>query len=89
MPHTHSYLAQRKSKCNKKPHHHVKLSNELKQDIQMWLRFLFNFNGARLIHENEWLSSDSIELFTDSTGNPDLGCGCILSGSLDILVMAQ
>ena len=80
MPHTHSYLAQRKSKCNKKPHHHVKLSNELKQDIQMWLRFLFNFNGARLIHENECLSSDSIELLTDSTGNPDLGCGAYCQG---------
>ena len=49
----------------------------------MWLRFLINFNGARLIHENEWLSSDNIELFTDSTGR------CILSGSLDILVMAN
>ena len=49
----------------KKPHHHVKLSNEFKPDTQMWLRFLFNFNGARLIHEDEWLSSDNIELFTN------------------------
>ena len=51
----------------------------------MLLRFLFIFNWARLIHENEWLSSDNIELFTDSTG---LRVWCILSGSLDILVMA-
>ena len=55
--------------CGVKSHHHVKLNNELK-DIKMCLRFL------RLIHENEWRSSDKIEMFTDSTGNfKTLGCG--------------
>ena len=43
----------------------------------MWFRFLFNFNGVRLIHENKWLSSDNIELFTR---HPDLGCGAYRQG---------
>lgn len=41
----------------------------------MWLKLLQDFNGVRLIHESDWLSSDNIELYTDSSGNPELGCG--------------
>ena len=44
------------------------------------VKIFFNFNGARLIHENEWLSSDNIELFTDSTANSGLGCGAYCQG---------
>ena len=44
------------------------------------VKFLFNFNRARLIHENEWLSIENIELFTDSTANSDLGCGAYCHG---------
>lgn len=46
----------------------------------MWLKFLQDFNGVRLIHESEWLSSDNIELYTDSSGNPELGCGAYCQG---------
>ena len=37
-----------------KEHHHIKLTNEIKEDLRMWLQFLENFNGVRLIHETEW-----------------------------------
>lgn len=63
-----------------KPHYHIKLSSGIKEDIMMWLKFLQDFNGVRLIHESEWLSSDNIELYTDSSGNRELGCGAYCQG---------
>lgn len=65
----------------KKPFHHLRVSNELKQDLEMWLLFLEEFNGTLYIPDDIWLSSDTLQLFTDSAGSPHLGCACFLSGS--------
>ena len=63
-----------------KPHHHIKLTNEIKEDMKMWLEFLENFNGVRILHEQEWLANDVIDMYTDSSGNPNLGCGGYCDG---------
>jgi hypothetical protein len=60
---------------NKKPHYIVCINKEVKADVQMWLQFLIEFNGQCYIPEKTWLSNDTLELFTDSSGSPELGCG--------------
>ena len=60
--------------------HFIRVSSGMKEDIKMWLTFLTNFNGSRPICENVWLLNTQIDLFTDSAGNPKLGCGVYYSG---------
>ncbi|VDI34321.1 Hypothetical predicted protein [Mytilus galloprovincialis] len=58
-----------------KSYYYVKINQELRSDALVWLEFLENFNGECFISESLWLSSDTLELFTDSSGNAALGCG--------------
>lgn len=64
----------------KEPFYRIRLGQELKSDIRMWLQFLVNFNGQCFFPEKYWISNDSINLFTDSSGNPSLGCGAYNNG---------
>ena len=58
-----------------KPHHHIRLTVGIKSDLKMWLLFLRGFNGVTYIAETEWQDSSVLELFTDSAGSHQLGCG--------------
>ena len=60
--------------------HFIRVTLGMKEDIKTWLTFLENFNGTLAFGESEWLSNSKIHLFTDSVGNPDLGCGVYFSG---------
>jgi len=60
-----------------KPHHKIKITAEVKADIAMWLQFLDEFNGHCFFPERIWTSNIILHLFTDSSGNPELGCGAI------------
>ena len=51
-----------------KPFHHIRLSRETKADLTTWLMFLERFNGKSMFHDKDWVSSDILELFTDSSG---------------------
>jgi hypothetical protein len=42
--------------------------------------FLENFNGMVYFLEEEWYTNKNVELFTDSSGSPELGCGAYFSG---------
>lgn len=61
-----------------KPHHKRRVSLEMKADIQMWLVFLDCFNGITSYKIIDWSNDYEFELFTDSAGNIELGCGAIL-----------
>ena len=63
-----------------KPHHHIRLTVGLKSDLKMWLLFLRGFNGVTYIAETEWQDSSVLELFTDSAGSHQLGCGAYFQG---------
>ena len=52
----------------------VTLTKELKKDLAMWKYFLTDFKGLSPI----LLSRPSVRLFTDASGNPDLGWGAWL-----------
>ncbi|KAK3104130.1 hypothetical protein FSP39_024643 [Pinctada imbricata] len=59
------------------PHHHVRISAEMREDIKMLLFFLDQFNGTYLFNELKWVDSDDLELYTDSAGGINLGCAAI------------
>jgi len=65
----------------KKPYHKIRLNSEVKEDIKMWLTFLENFNGQCFFPERFWTNNDHLQLYTDSSGNSELGCGAFLQGS--------
>ena len=58
----------------------VRINQEVKADVQMWLQFSIEFNGQCYIPEKTWLSNDTVEMLTDSSGNPELGCGAYFCG---------
>lgn len=65
---------------HKKPYYRVKINQEIKSDVQMLLYFLDKFNGHCYFPERLWLTSDFLQLFTDASGNPELGCGSYFQG---------
>ena len=64
----------------RKPEHFIRVSNDMKEDIIIWLKFLAEFNGSCKFGKNTWLSNKQLDLYTDSTGNSNLGCGVYFSG---------
>lgn len=60
----------------RKPHYRVRITAEIRLDLTTWLTFLDSFNGVAYIPDTAWFSSDTLQLYTDSAGSPDLGCGC-------------
>ena len=65
----------------KKPHHFIRVSNGMKKDLLVWKSFLTLFNGHTYIQDFDWVNSPDLELFTDSAGGKQLGCGAFLNGS--------
>jgi hypothetical protein len=60
-----------------KPHHKIKITAEVKADIAMWLQF----NGHCFFPEKSWTSNIILPLFTNSSGNPELGYGAIFAAT--------
>ena len=48
--------------------HHIRLNNEARCDIAMWLSFLENFNGKTIISKNFWVNSFSLKFYSDASG---------------------
>ncbi|KAK6184832.1 hypothetical protein SNE40_007205 [Patella caerulea] len=58
----------------------IRVTRNLKEDIIVWLTFLDSFNGVCYISDQRWLSNTYLQLFTDSSGNSDLGIGAYVCG---------
>ena len=69
----------------KKPHHRIRLTRGIKEELRMWQTFLNDFNGASYMLDVEWVSSAQLQLYTDSAGGSGLGCGCYLDGAWSFL----
>jgi hypothetical protein len=52
-----------------------RISKEVKADALVWQEFLESFNGECYLPDRIWISSETLELFTDSAGSASLGCG--------------
>ena len=66
-----------------KPHHHVKITAELRADLLMWEQFLHHpsvFARPFLDHSSE-LSVNILDMYSDSLRNPELGFGAICQHS--------
>jgi hypothetical protein len=38
----------------------------MRSDLQIWLQFLQEYNGAMVITDNEWISNEKLQLYIDS-----------------------
>ncbi|XP_033733376.1 uncharacterized protein LOC117322521 isoform X1 [Pecten maximus] len=63
-----------------KPYHFIRVSGEMREDLLVWLHFIQNFNGTLFFPDSAWSDSDVLQLFTDSAGNAELGCGAYFHG---------
>jgi hypothetical protein len=64
----------------RKSYYYIRISKEVKADALVWQEFLESFNGECYLPDRIWISSETLELFTDSAGSASLGCGAYLSG---------
>ena len=59
------------------PHRFIRITKECKQDIQVWLSFLHQYNGISFFLPDRWLTSRKLQLYTDAAGS--LGYGAVFS----------
>ena len=66
-----------------KPHHHIRVSGELRADLIMWRTFLYypSIFARPFIDLNEHLITDEVPMYSDASRNPNLGFGAICSSS--------
>ena len=73
------------TKMNKwKPHHHIRLNQEMKQDLQMWVIFLHHptiFSRPFADFNNNTLTAPEVCLYSDASRNFKLGFGAICQQS--------
>ena len=56
-----------------RPHHHIRLNREAKQDIRMWFTFLDSFNGRAFFLSDRWDNSFRLGLYTDAAASKGYG----------------
>jgi hypothetical protein len=49
-----------------KPHHRIRVSQEMREDLKVWISFLSDNNGITVMLDNVWTSNETMCLFTDS-----------------------
>ncbi|MES9905170.1 MAG: reverse transcriptase domain-containing protein, partial [Sedimenticola sp.] len=49
-----------------KPHHHLRITKGMRQDLEMWLLFFQAFNGISIFQDQFWTSNADFSLYTDS-----------------------
>jgi hypothetical protein len=59
-----------------KRHHFIRVNASLIEDAKVWSLCLQDFNGTCYFNDLNWTESSMLELYTDSSGNRYLGCGC-------------
>lgn len=60
-----------------KPYHHLRVTLDIKRDLDMWLTFFKGFNGVSVFHDRFWVSNADVQLFTDSAAGRGLGFGAV------------
>ena len=56
-----------------RPNHRVTLNKEARRDMAAWLLFVEHFNGWNLLLEEKWVTSLSLNLYTDAAGSAGFG----------------
>ena len=61
--------------CGKvKKQHYIKLNSEARADLETWSLFLRNFNGRTIITNDKFISSNTLQLYTDSAQSKGFAC---------------
>ena len=55
-------------------HHYVKLNAESRADLETWSCFLSQYNGKTILTDDKFVSSNSLQLFTDSAQSKGFVC---------------
>lgn len=63
-----------------KPHHRIRVTKEMREDLKLWTVFLSEYNGVTVMLDYSWSSSDILQLFTDSAGGLHRGFGAYFQG---------
>ena len=60
-----------------KAHHHIDMNTEMKDDLRTWKLFLESpeIYSRSFMDFNKKLTSQDIDMYTDASANPNLGCG--------------
>ena len=57
----------------RKPHFYVRFTNQVKLDLEVWLKFLQDFNGKSFFLDEKFLTGDYHQLYTDAAGGIGYG----------------
>lgn len=55
------------------PNHRVTLNKDARRDLAAWQLFIQHFNGSSLLLKDKWLTSSSLDLYTDAAGSVGFG----------------
>jgi hypothetical protein len=67
--------------CNvNKPHHKIRATKAIKEDLKVWITFLTDYNGVTVMLDNLWTSNETVEFYTDSAGGSTRGFGIYFQG---------
>lgn len=61
-----------------KPHHHIRVTEDMRQDLLVWSSFLEMHNGISIMLEERWVDTSHLNLYTDAAGGVGFGaffCG--------------
>ena len=74
-------------KKDMKKHHHIKLTKEMKMDLELWTTFLNHpsIYARSFMDLNVQITSEDVDFYTDASANPNLGCGGICGRNWFIL----
>ena len=60
------------------PYYHIRVTQNIKKDLKMWLEFFKQYNGISVFHDRFWISSADAKLYSDSAGS--IGFGVYFAG---------
>ena len=72
---------------NLKKHHHIKITAEMRMDLELWLIFLNHptIYARKFIDMDRYITSEEVDFYTDASANPNFGCGGISQNEWYIL----
>ena len=53
----------------RKPHYHIRITGEVKQDLHVWLNFLSTYNGKSMFLSEMFLDPEVLHIHTDAAKN--------------------
>ena len=64
-----------------KQHYHINVDNEMREDCEVWLKFLEMNNAVcrPFIDFTTYLTADVLNFYTDASGAEDKGFGCVFN----------